>query len=709
MLRSVAFLALALCLTAPVHAAVFTADFDQGMGDAPEGWKIAYSEGHGIATWEREGYQSFRSLALEGTAENEFTQWVGPSFEVQPTTPYLLTVMLKTRQGAGPPGLSVGGKHCYLPSVTEWTRWQVHFTTPADMTATHVRLYLYHRPGQKVWFDDVSVIPAADVIVPLGPADKLITESAPERLTWQGPEVSDYLVLISSDPRFDRAEHRLCARTTEVKPPALAPGLWHWMVIPAAQSPTVEKQLRQTAEVRSFLVTGSLSQAQADTTPPFITNLTPRPDATVPGGVTISADIIEAGGLAQVEMLLNGKRVPQAKLTTGNPAVISVALAPTLGEQQVTVTATDRAGLTTRRSWRFSVRDTPRPRYRFRQDLNLHRDETEPLFALGLYDYDDHKHLDELFQAGLTYIITGGASNKEEMDRTHLAGLKIAIGVGVARQAKTLAEAKGRLQTGPLLHMLHPALLAYWSDEIEGPDFDPALVAGVQTTVREFDPHHPFLACIAGPQWYASHGANADALWPDVYPVPRDPMTAISTTMDKATAAVQGRRPVWYLIQGFDWSVAATGQPEDGKTYRPTGAELRCMSYLALNHGAKGLGFYAAGNGKCAISRWPERFAELLALVRELRSLEEVFLSRPEPPKGEVAPAGVLDARLWQVGKRRLLVVVNTSREPQLMRVKVPKLKSGTAVKVLCEDRTVIAAEALVDIFAPLAVHIYEL
>jgi len=699
---------MALCLIAPLHAAAFQADFEQGAAGAPTGWTISYSEGHGIATWENEGYQSAHALAVEGTAENEFTTWVGPSFPVQPNTPYLITVMLKSRQGAGPPGLSVGGQHYYLPSVFEWTRWQMRFTTPADMTRTEVGLYLYHRPGQKVWFDDVVVAPATDVIMPLEPADNLITASVPARLSWQ-PSSAPYTVLISRDETFAQIAHHLTVTETSVQPPALAPGLWHWMVTPAVESLPLEKQLRQIAEVRSFLVTGPLQQTRRDTTPPFISHLTPRRDASVGQRVTISAEIADAGGLAQAELLLDGQRAPRARLSTGTPATLTATARLVLGKYQATVVATDQAGNVSRESWSIYVGVTARLRYGFGKDLHLYRDGTEPLFPIGIYDYDDFKHLDELANAGFTYIITGGPSGKVEMDATHAAGLKIVIGVDVARKAKTLAEAKNMLQTGALVNMLHPALLGYWTDEIEGETFDPDFVADVQTAVKQFDPDHPFIACIAGPQQYAAFGQNADVLWPDVYPVPRDPMTAISTVMDKAVANQQGRKPVWFLAQGFDWAVAATGQPEPGQPYRPTGEEMRCMSYLALNHGARGIGYWAAGNGKCAISRWPERFAELLRLVSELHVLSPMFLSKPQMVNWAMTPQGPLDVRLWQVAKKRILIVVNTSRRPQLMRVKVPRLKSGAAVKVLCEDRVVTAGKELTDVFAPLAVHVYQL
>ena len=702
-------MALAMCLVVSlVHAAAFQADFEQGAGAAPTGWKIAYNEGHGIATWESEGYRSARCVSVEGTAENEFTAWVGEPFAVQSNTPYVITVMLKSRQGAGPPGLSVGGKHHYLPSSLDWTRWQMRFTTPADMTSTQVQLYLYHRPGQKVWFDDVSVVPAADVVVPLEPADSAIATTAPPRLAWQGGSGAGYTVLIGRQETLDRPEHRLTVTGTETQPPALEPGLWYWVAVPTAASAEAERQALQTAEVRCFLISGEVAQERRDTTPPVISALQPRPDATVGGNVTLSADLTDAGGIAGAELFLDGKRLKQARVTTGRQATILAEVALFLGDYQVAVTATDKAGHVTRRAWQFSVNQTARPGYHIGRDLNLARDGGEAFFPLGIYDYDDSKHLDELFDAGFTYILTGGPSGKAEMDTTHAAGLKIIIGVSAARTAKTPLEARNLLLTGPLRNMLHPALLGYWTDEIEGETFDPALVTGVQAMTKMLDPHHPFTACIAGPSQYTAFAANADVLGPDVYPVPRDPMTAISTVLDQAAANQQGRKPVWFFAQGFDWSVAATGQPEDGKTYRPTGQELRCMSYLALNHGVKGLCYWAAGNGKCAISRWPERFGELLALASELRRLEPVFLSAPQKLRPAVSPTGALDACLWRVGGKTTCIIVNTTRRPQLMQGALPKLKAGAKVQVLFEDRVLTTGKDLVDVFAPLDVHVYQ-
>lgn len=699
---------LAACLaSSALHAAVFQADFETGANGTPAGWKVVYNEGRGLTAWEAEGYQSAHAVSVAGTtAENEFTCWVGEPFAVQPNTPYVITVMLKSRQGSGPPGLFVGGKHYYLPTVLDWTRWQMRFTTPADMTQTQVQLYLYHRPGQKVWFDDVAVVPATDVVVPVAPEDNLITAAAPPVLQWQGAATGDYTVLLGRDEQLQTPEHRLTAHGTESTPPALAPGLWYWLAMPAAASAPVERQLRQAAEVRSFLITGATEAAPADTTPPLITNMQPRPDTTVAGRVTISADIVETGGLASARLFLDGKPVKQAVLKPGSPSTLLAMADLFFGEYQATVVATDKAGHVTRRTWRFSVNETPRPRYHFSRDLNLVREEGEPFFALGIYDYDDYKHLDELYQAGFTYIITGGPSGKDEMDKTQAAGMKIIIGVDAARKAKTVAEAKMLLHTGALVNMLHPALLGYWTDEVEGESFDPALVTGVQVATKELDPAHPFLACIAAPSQYAAFGRGADALWPDIYPVPRDPMTAIANVAEKARANQQGLKPVWYLVQGFDWSVAATGQPEDGKTYRPTGEELRCMSYLALNHGVKGIGYWAAGNGKCSISRWPERWQQLLALGTELRRLDALWLDKPVNAKLVLPEA--FDAKLWRTGGKSTLVVVNTTRRPQLLQAALPKPGGGGKVQVLFEDRVLTAGKALTDVFAPLAVHVYQ-
>lgn len=697
---------LLLSFSAAMAATVFQADFDHGESAAPAGWKVTYDEGHGIAAWATEGYDSPRSLYLEGTAENEFVTWTSDQFAVEPNTAYLISVMLKSGQGTGPPGLFVGGKHYYLPSVQDWSRWQMRFTTPADMTKTQVRLYLYHRPGQKVWFDDVVVASAADAIIPLEPADNLITPQTPARLSWQ-PTTPPYFVTISRDETFQKVEHSLTAEEAQVQPPPLGSGLWHWRVVPAVQSPPLDKTLRQLAEVRSFLITGEVAQTQQDTTPPFVHNLMPRPDTTVGPRVTVSADVVEAGKLAKAELSVDGKPCPKAVLQGTAPTVLSAALELDAGEHVATVTATDRAGHTTRETWHFYVGETAVPRYRIGANLNLLRDD-QPLFPIGIYDYDDFKHLDELFNAGFTYIVTGGPSSKAEMDATLAAGLKIVIGVDTARKAKTVDEARNLLMAGPMRNMLHPALLAYWSDEIEGESFDPELATEIQALVKRFDPAHPFAACIASPKEYAAFGRNADVLWPDVYPVPRDPMTAISRVLDLAVANQAGKKPVWFMAQGFDWSVASTGQPEDGKTYRPTGAELRCMSYLGLNHGAKGICYWAAGAGKCAISRWPERFQELLALTAELRRMAPVYLSEPVQAQIAIREAP-LDARMWSLSGKRYLVVVNTSREPQLMHATVPKLKAGAKVEVLFEDRALTVGKELVDVFAPLAVHVYQL
>ncbi|MGB9608732.1 MAG: hypothetical protein ACPL7E_09360, partial [bacterium] len=114
----------------------------------------------------------------------------------------------------------------------------------------------------------------------------------------------------------------------------------------------------------------------------------------------------------------------------------------------------------------------------------------------------------------------------------------------------------------------------------------------------------------------------------------------------------------------------------------PTPEELRCMSYLALNHGAKGLLFYAWGDayptesgvwesGFKFNSELMEYFPKLLKELKEI-GIEYVLGDVERIPATSVYP-GFLDVVLIKYkGKKRIIAINPTSKEVE-GRLELPK------------------------------------
>jgi hypothetical protein len=196
----------------------------------------------------------------------------------------------------------------------------------------------------------------------------------------------------------------------------------------------------------------------------------------------------------------------------------------------------------------------------------------------------------------------------------------------------------------------HPALLSwYLADEPEGTGDLPALLAQAREIIREIDPHHPVSGCNNTPAVFAAYAKVLDVHLADPYPIPFSPLTTVSDWTAVSRAAAGPQRPSWLVLQTHDLSHYGV----QGGRY-PSADELRCMLYLALAGGAKGIGWWAYGHAR--ESNW-QRYCELAAEVKML----EPFLLSPEGDGGITVSAGVptLTLLLRRVGDRTLVLAVN--------------------------------------------------
>ncbi|MCX7826208.1 MAG: hypothetical protein N2689_11720, partial [Verrucomicrobiae bacterium] len=220
----------------------------------------------------------------------------------------------------------------------------------------------------------------------------------------------------------------------------------------------------------------------------------------------------------------------------------------------------------------------------------------KPFFPAGFYGPRVGPSFDPIAKAGYTAALTYETNPErckawlDDCRRIGLLGM-----VSVPRPFVTkLDESKLRDAIRVVKH--HPALLAYYLFDEPAPGNPGQSVTElkrVYDVVADEDPYHPIGVCICVPEYFGIYVECYDMLMPDPYPLvkARRPLTWVSQWMDAAREAVADRKPVWVVPQAFGWDIIEN--IPDPETYRtPTPAQERCITYLALTHGARAVMYY---------------------------------------------------------------------------------------------------------------------
>ena len=265
----------------------------------------------------------------------------------------------------------------------------------------------------------------------------------------------------------------------------------------------------------------------------------------------------------------------------------------------------------------------------------------------------------------------------------------------------------------------HPSMLAwYLNDEIPA-ELAPELNDYYQR-VRKEDPNHPAFIVLCQKKDLASLQHTTDILSGDPYPIPREPVSKVSDMMIKCNEAVHDARPVWCVPQSFAWyqhSGKADNRgriptEEDLRTGRaPTYEEARCMTYLALAHGAKGLVYWCYYNMR-VLPQYEEMWGWMKDIGQEVKTLSPMLLSPEDLGEVPYSPqeAGI-HTKLKRYNGRLYLMAVNADSEAHDVTFSF-KHRIAPCVTVLFEEEEPVIntdGKRLRDHFAPLEVHVYDL
>lgn len=361
----------------------------------------------------------------------------------------------------------------------------------------------------------------------------------------------------------------------------------------------------------------------------------------------------------------------------------------------------------------------------------------EPAFPIGLYSSGRDEEMGKAgFTATHNYGITTGeaaeainpneAHLKELLDRSLAHGLRMMVELPrKAIEAAQWQQVRRRVET--FRH--HPGLLCWGSEERVARGAAPLTnMVALYRLVHELDPDHPLVLGDTRDVISKFQKDRRD-FFPDAcmdigiwwwYPIPLggpdgnglsgrqkvagilEPPSWLTTTLSK--------RPLWIAIQAYQ-------QPRKDAQF-PTLAEYRCLAYLSIINGVKGLWFYTGSGqrdyqGKPAgLLNKPEEghWDYVQKLVRELRTLSPVIMAPASSSKLSLSPADApVEYTLRELEGSLYLLAANKSVRPQTVRFTGSSL-TGKRAQVLYETRPVgVEGDTLPDDFTPLGVHVYKL
>jgi hypothetical protein len=323
---------------------------------------------------------------------------------------------------------------------------------------------------------------------------------------------------------------------------------------------------------------------------------------------------------------------------------------------------------------------------------------------------------ERLAQSGFNLIATGGFTDQprekvqETLDRARSLGLYLAEWNNGHVYGKISSDERQRLFAASAEHVAgHPAFLGWMCDE--------ALWNGVPLSeVRD-----GYLAARAAAPtlifWQNQAPRNTvedlarytrwcDVTGVDIYPVegadhsdlPNKTLSVVGDEMEKQRKTVDGRKPVWAILQGFGWGA----WEKDEKLHKraPNWEETRFMAYDAILHGATGIIYWGASYEKQDAPIWDH----LRRMARELADLSPALVAEEGPEVASDAPVRALarkvEGKLW---------VIAANESPEGVRGRITGIRGPAALERWNEGGTVPVTGGVVeDDFAGYGVHVYR-
>ncbi|MBU1474923.1 MAG: hypothetical protein KJ768_08695 [Acidobacteria bacterium] len=174
----------------------------------------------------------------------------------------------------------------------------------------------------------------------------------------------------------------------------------------------------------------------------------------------------------------------------------------------------------------------------------------------------------------------------------------------------------------------------YLDDEPEGRSISPKTIRDQRDFLRAAGLLQPGAIALASAWRSPDYAPAVDVFMSDQYPVPFNPFTWLSESLDTVAAAIEGdsTKGSWSVIQAFDWGRFSPQARATGKARTPTVEEVQTLCYLSICHGATGLFFYTYNGGNFYDAEHRRLWRDIPDVVRELRDITPVLTA----PSAEV-------------------------------------------------------------------------
>ena len=141
---------------------VLNGSFEEGIG-SPGHWRFRVDSGNPVMKWEEEKERG-KVISIFTPDKKSWGRLFSDPTPVIPKRSYLLSIWYKCKiKGWNyKPNIAIlfgnnQGKDFRLLTPVSWEKWETVITIPAGVHNIVISPYLYHRPNQTVWFDDVRL------------------------------------------------------------------------------------------------------------------------------------------------------------------------------------------------------------------------------------------------------------------------------------------------------------------------------------------------------------------------------------------------------------------------------------------------------------------------------------------------------------------------------------------------------------------------
>jgi len=295
-------------------------------------------------------------------------------------------------------------------------------------------------------------------------------------------------------------------------------------------------------------------------------------------------------------------------------------------------------------------------------------------FTVGMYGVRTTEDLRDLSRAGFNFIL---ANPTEEL---LLEAQKLQVDVCAypgTSAGYEFSHAKAR--EAIRRYDRFPSLWGWYViDEPDLNEVPPTLVKEANSVFKKYS-NKPTVLVLYNGLGAQQYSGITDYLFLDRYPINWIPLSNLPQHLRLAKFAHGKDRPVFAVLQAFDWTyypgLAETNSPKRPPTY----TEMRCMTYCALVENCQGIVYYAYNDPQWKLRDQPQVWNSLTNVVAEVNRYQALFsgnhawwthdlvYEKPELMWNE-ALMGSITARLIEVEKGDVhvppgfyIVAVNTT------------------------------------------------